>query len=86
MRRDVSLWDSKCWNGRQKLVAKTQRWAKIGCKNATVGKNGLNNLATIRTVGAGLVAVDAEGGVATGCLGGLHFAQRVCGGKKILIF
>ena len=27
MPRDVSLSDSKCWNGGQKLVAKTQRWA-----------------------------------------------------------
>ena len=30
MPRDVSLSDSKCWNGGQKLVAKTQRWAKMG--------------------------------------------------------
>ena len=29
MPRDVSLSDSKCWNGGQKLVAKTQRWAKM---------------------------------------------------------
>merc|ERR1719452_35552 len=30
MPRDASLSDSKCWNGGQKLVAKTQRWTKMG--------------------------------------------------------
>ena len=30
MPRDVSLSDSKCWNGGQKLVTKTQRWARMG--------------------------------------------------------
>merc|ERR1719154_511341 len=30
MLRDVSLSDIKCWNGGHKLVAKTQRWAKMG--------------------------------------------------------
>ena len=35
-RTDVSLSDSKCWNGGQKLVAKTQRWAKMGFKQTNV--------------------------------------------------
>ena len=34
---DVSLLDSKCWNGGQKLVAKTQRWAKMGQAIAAEG-------------------------------------------------
>ena len=37
MQRDVSLSDSKCWDGGQKLVAKTQRWAKMGKLKLTPG-------------------------------------------------
>ena len=39
MPRDVSLSESKCWNGGQKLVAKTQRWAKMGINICVYSSN-----------------------------------------------
>ena len=51
MPRDVSLSDSKCWNGGQKLVAKTQRWPKMHKTNLW------NTVHALVAVVAGVAAV-----------------------------